>query len=244
MAAASFDVIGIGAATLDALSIVPDFRADEHVTQALAYAEDGGGPVATALCVLARAGHTCALVDRCGDDTAGQIIRAGLEQCGVDTSNVRLVAGTRSACTSILVRQRDGARQIVYAPSSADEPAAPDVTEHLFKRARLLHLNGRHENAARHAVHLAQQRGVTISFDGGAGRWRESLRDLLEASQLRIVSRDFAERCTGKTDLQEMAGVLLGPPAALVVITDGTAGSHVWTVEGESFHQPALRRIR
>ena len=97
MSASSFDVIGIGAATLDALAIVPDFRSDEHVTQALAHVQDGGGPVATALCVLAAAGHSCALIDRCGDDVAGQTICAGLARCGVDTANLRMIPDKRSA---------------------------------------------------------------------------------------------------------------------------------------------------
>lgn len=240
MAAASFNVIGIGAATLDALSIVPEFRADEHVTQALAHAEDGGGPVATALCVLAAGGHSCALIDRCGDDVAGQKIRAGLEEFGVSTQHLRVMPGTRSASASILVRQRDGARQIVHAPSTAGEPTPDEVDEGLFAGARLLHLNGRHEAAARHAVKLAQRHGVTISFDGGAGRWRESLRDLLGASHIRIVAREFAERCTGLGDLQEMAAVLLRSPAQIVVITAGAGGSHVWTADGTYLHQPAF----
>lgn len=240
MAAASFEVIGIGAATLDALSIVPEFRADEHVTRALAYAEAGGGPVATALCVLAAHGHRGALIDRCGDDAAGQSIRVGLEQCGVSTDHIRVMPGARSATASILVRQRDGARQIVYAPSTAGEPAPEDVDEALFKHARLLHLNGRHETAARRAVQFAQQHGVTISFDGGAGRWRESLRDLVAASHLRIVSRDFAAQCSDSDELPEMAAALLQPPAQVLVITSGAAGSHVWTAEGAHFHQPAF----
>ncbi len=239
MVTGSFTVIGIGAATHDALSIVPEFRADEHVTQALAHAEDGGGPVATALCVLAAEGHSCVLIDRCGDDVAGQKILAGLEEFGVSTNHLRVVPGTRSTSAGILVRQSDGARQIVYAPSTAGEPAPEEVDESLFKSARLLHINGRHENAARRAVKLAQEHGVTISFDGGAGRWRESLRDLVEASHIRIFSRDFAAKCSSRNDLPEMAAALLQPPAQVLVITAGVAGSHVWTADGTCFHQPA-----
>jgi len=241
MAKESFTVIGVGAATLDALSIVPEFRADEHVTQAIAYAEDGGGPVATALCVLAAEGHSCVLIDRCGDDVTGQKIRTGLEEFGVSTHHLHVMPGTRSASANILVRQRDGARQIVYAPSTAGELTPDEVDAALFKNTRLLHLNGRHENAARHAVKLAEAHGVTISFDGGAGRWRESLRDLVEASHIRILAREFAERCTGLGDLQEIAAALLRSPAQIVVITGGTSGSHVWTADGAYFHQPAFQ---
>jgi sugar/nucleoside kinase (ribokinase family) len=138
----------------------------------------------------------------------------------------------------VLVRKRDGARQIVFMPSTSPEPVFdPDI----FKGARLLHLNGRHENTCRGAIAAAQAQNIDISFDGGAGRFRESIRDLFESSHLRIVSRDFAEKCAGSTDLAEVATRLLQPPARLLVITEGTLGSHVWTPDGVHFHQPAFK---
>jgi sulfofructose kinase len=208
MTAGSFKVIGIGAETRDEFFIVPEFNAGEHVTQALASCVDEGGPVATALAVLRAHGHECVLVD-------GEPARA-----------------------VILVRQRDGARQIVFMPSSTPEPV---FEANCLESARLLHLNGRHENACRDAVLHAQAQNIEISFDGGAGRFRESIRDLFEASHVRIVSRDFAEKCSGSTDLTEMAAKLLQPPARLLVITEGTRGSHVWTPDGKPFHQPAFK---
>jgi len=207
MNAQSFKVVGIGAETRDAFFVVPEFSATECVTQAASHAQDLGGPVATALAVLRAHGHDCQLVD-------GEPARA-----------------------VILVRQRDGARQIVFMPSSTSEPVfEPKVLE----GARLLHINGRHENTCRDAVRHAQARNIEVSFDGGAGRYRESIRDLFDASQVRIVSRDFAEKASGMTDLAGMAAVLLKAPARLLVITEGTRGSHVWRAEGDSFHQSAF----
>jgi len=203
MTANSFKIIGIGAATRDEFFVVPEFCADESVTQALGSAIDSGGPVATALAVLKAHGHACKLID-------GAPARA-----------------------VILVRQRDGARQIIFQPSGAPEP---EIEANLLDGADLLHINGRHENAARQAVKLAQANGVPISFDGGAGRWRESIRDLIEASHVRIVSRDFAEKYAAD---QEVVVALLKPPALVLVITDGVRGSHIWTAT-EHFHQPAF----
>jgi sugar/nucleoside kinase (ribokinase family) len=208
MAAGSFKVIGIGAETRDEFFIVPEFSAVEQVTQALDSCVDAGGPVATALAVLRAHGHACVLVD------------------------------SEPAHAVILVRQRDGARQIVFMPSSSPEPVfEPD----LLKGAHLLHINGRHENACRAAIRAAQAQNVEISFDGGAGRFRESIRDLFEASHVRVVSRNFAENCAGSTDLAEMAAALLKPPAKLLVITDGVRGSHGWTSAGGHFYQPAFK---
>lgn len=208
MAASSFKVIGIGAETRDEFFIVPEFSAVEHVTQALASCVDAGGPVATALAVLQAHGHECALVDG------------------------------EPAHAVILVRQRDGARQIIFMPSSSPEPV---FESDMLVGARLLHINGRHENACRAAIRAARARNVEISFDGGAGRWRESIRDLFEASHVRVVSRDFAEKCSGKSDLAEMAAALLKPPAKLLIITEGTLGSHLWAPGGVYFHQPAFK---
>ncbi|MEZ5385164.1 MAG: PfkB family carbohydrate kinase [Prosthecobacter sp.] len=203
----SFKVIGIGAETRDTFFVVPEFSAEERVAEADAHAEDRGGPVATALAVLHAHGHQCTLVDG------------------------------EPAHAVILVRKHDGARQIVFRPSSSSEP---NFQPEWLKGARLLHINGRHESTCRAAVRAAQQQGVEISFDGGAGRFRESIRDLCEASQVRIVSRDFAEKASGMTALAEMAAALLQSPAHLLVITDGIRGSHVWGANGAAFHQPAF----
>jgi sulfofructose kinase len=208
MASGSFKVVGIGAETRDEFFVVPEFSAQEQVTQALASCVDAGGPVATALAVLRAHGHECVLLDG------------------------------EPAHAVILVRQRDGARQIVFMPASAPEPF---FEPKLLAGARLLHINGRHENACRAAIEAAKAQNIGISFDGGAGRWRESIRDLFEASHVRVVSRDFAEKCSGKTDLAEMAAALLRSPARLLVITEGIGGSHGWTPDGVYFHKPAFK---
>lgn len=200
-------ILGIGAETHDTFFVVPEFSAVEHATQALARAEDRGGPVATALAVLRAHGHTSTLLD------------------------------SEAAKAVILVRQRDGARQIVFMPAPAPEPT---FVPQMLHGVSLLHLNGRHENACRAAIAAAQAQNIEISFDGGAGRFREPIRDLFEASHLRIVSRDFAEKAAGSSDIAEIARRLLQGPAKLLVITEGIRGSHVWTPEGIAFHQPAF----
>lgn len=207
MASSSFKVLGIGAETRDTFYIVPEFSMEEGVTQALARAEDHGGPVATALAILQAHGHACELLD-----------------------------GPQAEAV-ILVRQRDGARQIVFRPAEAPEPVFESL---MLLGVRLLHINGRHENACRAAITTAQAQNVEVSFDGGAGRFRESIRDLFEASHLRILSREFAEKAAGTSHLPDIVSRLLQPPARLLVITEGSRGSHVWTPEGFHHHQPAF----
>jgi sugar/nucleoside kinase (ribokinase family) len=234
------EVIGIGAATLDDLWLVPAFSPQETVCQAVAHVTMGGGPVASALCVLSRLGHPSALLDVCGDDAAGTAIRASLQEHGVDTGWMQTVPGALSSRAVVLVRQADGARQIHYLPSTAGQPTVCPAFLQAVRRARLLHVNGRHETAAYAAAKVASEAGVPLSFDGGAGRFRESIRSLVEASHLRIVSLDFAHRMTGQEAPLAALNALLSPPARLAVVTDGLRGSYIAEPGSAPIHQPAL----
>lgn len=230
-------IIGVGAATWDELWRVDAFSDQEVVSEASDYTAMGGGPVATALCVMSKLGHRTVLIDSCGEDEVGRKVLADLERWQVGTDLIQVHPEAASARAVILVRAADGARQIFFKPASL---AAPKLTEEMRKslsQARLLHLNGRHESLARDLVAVAQSQGVEISFDGGAGRYRDSLRDLVEASHLRIVSREFAERYTGSSDIQVMMAGLLRSPARIVVITAGADGCYWAERLGDIHHQ-------
>ncbi|MFZ4767524.1 MAG: carbohydrate kinase family protein [Roseimicrobium sp.] len=233
-------ILGIGSATWDRFVMVPEFPMDEGVTRCLATAEDGGGPVATALCTLSALGGQAILLDAQGDDATGLRIYEDLAMFGIDTSLMERHGGCASAQASILVRERDGARHICFMPATCPELSPESIPETIVQGASLLHLNGRHEAAARRAALLAKAAGVPVSFDGGAGRWRESLRDLVLASDVRIVAKDFALRFTNTDDLEVAACALRADSPALVVITDGVRGSWVFSGAGECFHEPAF----
>lgn len=233
-------VIGIGAATWDHFYVVDNFPHGEGVVQARASCFTGGGPVATALSVIAAHQLPTQLLDVQGDDSIGQAIRQELMAQGVGLDALDVHVGASSAHAVVLVRASDAARHITYFPSSAPALSLSQSQRALIAQSSLLHLNGRHEEAAREAVAIARQNAVPISFDGGAGRYRESIRDLVEACALRIVALDFAQQFTGEDDLASTAKALLQGPAQVVVITDGVRGSHVWSSAGEAFHQPAF----
>lgn len=233
-------VLGIGAATWDRFMVVPDFPAGEGVTRATAAAEQGGGPVATALCTLAALGTPTMLLDAQGSDETGRLIVEELAGFGVDTSRIGIHPGHTSAQAHILVRERDGARHICFLPASCPELAPDEVPEVVVQQASLLHLNGRHEAAARHAAGMARQARVPVSFDGGAGRWREGMRDLVLASEVRIVALEFALKFADTDSLESAADKLRSDSPDLLVITDGVRGSWIWSREGGHFHQPAV----
>ena len=68
-----FEVIGLGASTVDILSLVDHFPCREEVQEAQEITVQGGGPVATAMVTLARLGARTALLDVIGHDWRGDI---------------------------------------------------------------------------------------------------------------------------------------------------------------------------
>ena len=89
------------------------------------------------------------------------------------------------------------------------------------------------------AVRIARNAGVQVSFDGGSGRYRRELDQLVPLADICIVARDFAEKYTHETDMRKAAETLLRSGPYLVVITGGTDGSWVHSRDGQSFHQHA-----
>jgi sulfofructose kinase len=81
---------------------------------------------------------------------------------------------------------------------------------------------------------------VLVSFDGGAGLASPDKVELLDLCDVLVVARQFAQEVTGFNDGADCARALMSRGAHTVVITDGTAGSHGWTADGQNCHQPAF----
>jgi sugar/nucleoside kinase (ribokinase family) len=245
----AYDVIGLGAATLDVLTLLPHFPSEEEVLQAAAQRLEGGGPVATALATLGRLGARTALLDCQGDDWAGAQIRQGLATEGVETGFIQIVPGASSTTATVLVTQAEGRRTILFHPAQAaqgDELAlAPEnLPLELLEGAAFLHLNGRHLSACLAAARAARLKGVRVSFDGGAGRYRPALDELLGMCNLCLAAWDFARQCTGRGDPAAAAEALLERGAQIAGVTDGIRGAWIASRSGERFHQPAYRPPR
>ena len=239
MDAHSFDVIGLGVSTVDIVARVEHLPTPDDVQRALDMTTQGGGPVATAMVTLARLGARAAMIDALGDDWRGGQIREGFTREGVNVAHLKTRPGHTSAMSCILVEQASGARSIVYAPGTAPDITPAELPVDAIASARFLHLNGRHWEAGLEAIRIARSAGVQVSFDGGAGRYRPELDDLIPQTDICIVARDFAEQHTHETDIRAAAGALLRMGPRLVAITDGARGSWVLARDGRFFHQPA-----
>ncbi|MDJ0903666.1 MAG: PfkB family carbohydrate kinase [Xenococcus sp. MO_188.B8] len=236
-----YDIVGIGVSTLDLLTIVQEFSSEDSVQQAIDAKFQGGGPVATALVAAAKLGAKVAMIDSLGNDLIGQSILEEFNSYGVITKHIQINPGKTSSIASVWIRERDGQRSIAYRPGNTPELTKDCIAAEIIKKAKIVHLNGRHLQCCFQACKLAKEHGVKISFDGGGGRYRSELDPLISLIDICIVARDFAEKYTKKTKIQNAAQCFLDQGCELVGITDGEHGSHIFNKQGENFSQPAFK---
>lgn len=236
-----YNVLGLGVSTVDLLMQVDHLPAEEEILRAQAFSVQGGGPVATAIVALARLGARTAMIDAVGDDWRGHLITGEYAREGVDTRLLIRRPGHTSATAVVLVRRPEGTRTIVWSPGTAPELSVDEIPWSAIDQTAFLHVNGRHGESCRLACEYARLHGVQVSFDGGAGRYREETRRLVPLSDVCIVAREFAARYTGELEPARAGPAMLAAGPSLVAITDGLRGSWVFARDGTGFHQPAFR---
>jgi sulfofructose kinase len=235
-----FDVIGLGASTVDILTLVEHFPTRREIQQALSTTIQGGGPVATAMVAASRLGCSSAMIDSIGDDWVGEFVLQGFQKERVETEAIEVHSGQTTAISNVLVSNVDGSRAAMFLPGNAPEPSLSDLQKTAIQSAKILHVNGRYWTACMQAVNLARLRKVQVSFDGGADRFKPEMRSLVPLTNVCIVARDFAEKYTGEVDPSKSVLILLEEGPQIAVVTDGVNGSWVCTRNGSCFRQPAF----
>lgn len=231
----NIDIVGIGASTLDRFIVVDHYPTGREVQQVVSSTTDGGGPVATALAVAGKYGACTAMIDSIGDDMVGRHILDDFEKYNVNTEAIQVESGANSGVATILVKQSTGERAVFFERSTATEPEFLDAHKELIESAYILHINGRHRQLMRSAMNVAKESGTIISLDGGAQRYDEDMKTITEASHIVIVARDYAEKYTGTTNLEEACRIIHERGALIAGVTDGANGSYFAWPDGTSY---------
>ena len=225
----NIDIVGIGASTLDRFIVVDHYPTGREVQQVVSSTTDGGGPVATALAVAGKYGARTAMIDSIGDDMVGRHILDDFEKYNVNTNAIQVERGAKSGVSTILVKQSTGERAVFFERSTATEPEFLEAHKQLIESAYILHINGRHRQLMRSAMAVAKEAGTIISLDGGAQRYDEDMKAITEDSHIVIVARDYAEKYTGATNLEDACRIIHDRGALIAGVTDGANGSYfVW----------------
>ena len=223
-----WDVLGIGDTDMDVFVKVADLPGRDEKVLGQYLGEHPGGMIANFCCAASRLGARAAMASVVGDDARGEPALAGLEACGVDTSQVRVrIGGTTFFCVILL--DASGEKALTAVKTDCHMPARTDVDPAAIGRARLVHLMGDDLDFASWAAREAKSRGTLVSLDMEASttsRGFAALAQLLPDVDIAFVNEVGLRRGFGE-DPREGARELLAAGSSVVAVTMGSKGAFV-----------------
>jgi sulfofructose kinase len=231
------DVVGLGAATVDYVGLVPHFPEPDDKMAMREFVRQGGGLAATALVALARLGATTRYVGKLGEDDFSRFIRAEFEREGVATDALVLRPEVHGRFAFILVEEGTGLRTILHSGHGPAQLAPDELCREAVLSGRALLVDTSDPAAALTAAGWARDAGHPVMLDGD--KYSLEARELAAAADYAIVSQRYAAAYTGLADPAAAAAALAQDVPGVVIVTAGRAGAYV-DAGSESFHQPVF----
>jgi ribokinase len=233
-------VVTFGDINVDVIASIPRYPAPGGDGLAERAEVHSGGSAANTAIVLANFGVEVGIIGRVGKDALAEQALARLAEAGVDLSCVQRDDEVITGLMFIPVTP-DGERTMFgyRGANSRLDPALLD--EGYIAQADVFHLSGYallaepQRSAARRAVEMAHQAGVTLSLDVGleaAVRVIEEVQALLPLVDLIFPNQAEAEHLTGSNDIREAARTLLRYGIETVALKSGKRGCTVGSVGG------------
>ncbi len=230
-------VTGIGQCCWDTLAVVETYPEADDKQETLAWEEQGGGPVATALVALARLGVSCRFHGIVGDDAAGEKIRDSFAAEGIDVAGIVTRQNASSQTAFIAVEKGSGRRTIFWRRPSGEALRPAEVGGAWLEGCRFLLLDGLMAEVSLATARQAKARGIPVMLD--AGRLRPGMLETAWECSYLVASERFAEELGWDGIPEHFTGQVerLGTP--VVTVTLGERGSVTWAY-GDVIRVPAF----
>ncbi len=224
----SYDIVGVGLATVDCFSVVSNYKMDDDT--ALKNGEfdkiQCGGPASTAIVAASRLGAKTSFIGNLGEDNYGQMILSSLVKYGVDTSAINLEKGRNSHIIYVTVERETGERYFTEKTADTSDPIFSEKRRGIIKRSKFLHLDATDIDTALKAAKIAQENNVTVSLDGCVVS--EKIEELLKLTDLLITNESYPGEITGMKDYNLSLPKLAEMGPKIVISTLGSKGSIVY----------------
>jgi sulfofructose kinase len=220
-----WDVLGIGANSIDFVTVVPAFPRPEgwySKMQIRRHLVSCGGQTATAMAVCARFGLRARYIGAVGDDENGQRVLADLPRHGVDASGVVRLPG-RNQFAVIVIDGQTGERAVLWDRDAGLQMRESDIPLAAIAEARVVHVDDVDQaaaiRAARHAVGL----GIPVTSD--LDRMTDRTAELVESVTYPIFADGLHEKLTGCADHEAALRRMCRPHHKALCITVGQHGA-------------------
>ncbi|MGD9763347.1 MAG: carbohydrate kinase family protein [Candidatus Binatia bacterium] len=233
----AFDIVGVGANTLDHVCVLPHPLIGDRKVELRAYEQLPGGQVPTALVALQRWGMRTAYLGAFADDAGGELQRASLTDAGVDVTFSRPRRGAASQTSIILVDALTGERAIAWRRPAGLALRADELDPRPFEATRAVLLDADDAETALRAAALARAANALVMLD--VDEPGPHTGELLALADVAIVPTGFAQRATGAAELGTALRRLVFCGPRLAVTTLGAGGALACRA-GRLLHVPAV----
>ena len=226
------DVVGIGENSVDLVYRVPALAAAGEKVRATGCRRLLGGQVATTLCTCAALGLRTRYIGSFGNDEHGTLIRAELEQRGIDTTYaVVRYAPNRHAV--ILVDERTGERSVIWQRDQALVIHPGNITPEALAGARVVHVDNVDEDAAIAAARLGREGGMIVTTD--IDQVGDRTLELIAAATFPVLAERVPQSLTGEHDPERALRAMRRRHGGMLCVTLGHRGSML--LAGDHLHQ-------
>lgn len=231
----SAQVIGIGSCAVDYLFTVPHMPKFGSITRASHFLEQGGGVIGNTLVALARLGVKTEMVACIGDDTVGEMIRAGLLMEGVGVSYLKIEKTKLSQLLAVIVDEDTGERSFINRSATVSAVHVDESLRDAIGSAQILCLDNINESTLQ-AARFARENGICTVLDPFGTYATQS--PLLRYIDVPIVAQRFAEEWFPDSPHQMTTEALVNLGAKIAIVTLGAKGCVVSWNKG-TFHYSA-----
>lgn len=230
-----FDLLCLGGAAVDWVLRVPRLpRSDEKLTAALA-GRFPGGLVGNAACAAARLGLRVAWSGLLGDDEGGKLLLQSFYDFGVNVEAAEIGKERLSDFTVVLL-EPDGCRTILVVNPGHALPPLSDRLVDFIVQARMVYTVPWSKEWLTELVHLCQHFDVPLALDVETTASKSLDGDLANLSGVAVLFCSQASLQTANKDPESMIVYWLEQGVGQVVVTQGSAGAWVYTIQNRWYH--------
>jgi len=232
-----FDVVGVGANSVDYVYRLPDFPAPDGPKAKLRivqHALSPGGQTATTLCTCASLGLEPTYIGAVGNDDNGELIRDELTNRSVDVTRLA-IRDNANAFAVILLHHHQGERVVLWDRTSELDLEPEEIDPEAIRGARLLHVDDVDERAAVLAATIARDARIPVTSDIERVGARTS--ELLSLITVPIFAEHVLEALTGEKNFEQGLRRVKGPHHEMVCVTLGARGAML--LAGERIYKVA-----
>ena len=234
-----WDVVGVGCNSVDHVYRLPASPKADSPTAKLRISSHStmcGGQMATAMAACAGFGLSTAYVGCAGHDHNGRLIRAELDERGVDVSHV-LTRECANRFAVITVDETTGERIVLWDRDERLNLSAREIDASLIGSARVIHVDDEDQEAAISAATIARGAGVPCTSD--IDRVTDRTRDLVAAVSIPIFAQHVLPAITGESDFERALRVVRRSHTGVLCVTLGPGGATM-LMGNECFHEPGF----